>query len=157
MMSCPEDGEQEVASLSRLESSEALAACAAIARRLDAEVQAAIARLVHHAAELAVCAAESLMGSHAQAARWALEKALKEALASAVGAVKLQVVVHPSQLDIATQLAEVLARSFQVSIEADEHVAPGGCIVSTDLGEVDATVESRVRRLREAIEEEPLG
>lgn len=129
-------------------------AVAAIARRLEAEVQEAVARLVRHATDLAVAAAEALVGADARLARSAMEVALREAVTSMVGAVRLHVAVHPSQVDAARELVSSVQQYLQIVVEGDEHVRPGGCVVTSELGEVDATMESRVRRLQEAVREE---
>ncbi len=129
-------------------------ATAAIARRIDAALQEATARLLRHTTELAVAAAEALVGADARYARAALEVALKEALASLIGAVRVRIRVHPSQVHVVEALTAEVGHCVQVAIEADEDISPGGCIVSCELGEVDATMESRLRRLREAVEEE---
>ena len=129
-------------------------ALAAIARRIDAKVQETLAKLSRHATEIAVAAAEALVGADARLSRSALEAALREATAALVGAVRIRIVVHPSQAEAVKQMTAELARHVQVDIETDEHLRPGGCIITSDLGEVDATIESRVRRLKEAIEEE---
>ena len=129
-------------------------AVAAIARRIDAELREAMSKLVRHATELAVAGVEAMVGRDPQLARCALEAALREAVSSLVGAVKLRILVHPSQLAAAKELTAQLAQCLQVSVEADEHISPGGCLVSSDLGQVDATMEGRLQRLREVLQEE---
>ena len=39
----------------------------------------------------------------------------------------------------------------KIQILTDNNVSPGGCIVETDLGSVDATLETRVASLEDAI------
>ncbi len=61
--------------------------------------------------------------------------------------------VHPSDEADALATAEGAVRAIR--IVTDETLTRGGCVVSSELGTIDATVETRLVRLREALQGVP--
>jgi flagellar assembly protein FliH len=122
-----------------------------LARRLEAALQAAMSELVKYATELALAATEALVRRSGMASAAGLEAALRGALELLAAEMAVEVRVHPTQAQLARQLCAGLQRWPRVVICEDEAISPGGCLVRTDLGEVDATLESRLRRLREEL------
>jgi flagellar assembly protein FliH len=63
--------------------------------------------------------------------------------------------VAQSDLDFIEQMRDKLGKNFEslkrAKFEASETIAPGGCIVETNYGDVDATVEQRVNKLWESL------
>ena len=47
-------------------------------------------------------------------------------------------------------LAELIGNIDNVSLEAEENIQSGGCIIETDLGEIDARIENQIQAVVEA-------
>ncbi|WP_419193026.1 FliH/SctL family protein [Kolteria novifilia] len=85
----------------------------------------------------------------------------RQALAEAIRSIGSgsQVVIHLSPrdaetLDMSSEDFRLLNRGIdKVRIVTDPRMTPGGCLVQTEYGEIDATIETQLRR----IEEELLG
>lgn len=86
---------------------------------------------------------------------------VKEALAKAASASKAVVRISPRDMAaVQSALGELRGRlraGSEISVEADEAVPPGGCLVVTDLGEVNAILEDRIGELRRALLEAAPG
>jgi flagellar assembly protein FliH len=71
---------------------------------------------------------------------------------------RVLLLVHPDDLDVvrehADQLVAELGGIEHCGVEADRRVSRGGAIVRTGEGEVDATLETKLGRAREVVEEE---
>ena len=59
--------------------------------------------------------------------------------------------LNPHDLDLLKEVKQEIAHDFLnldgVSVEADPAVVAGGCLIQTDMGYVDATIDRRVREL----------
>ena len=105
--------------------------------------------------ELAVAIAERIVGkitlTDLAPARTNLAKTLE--LAGRTGPVR--VLVNPSQLDAlrrhCTELVELLGRSDQVELVGDEGISPGGVRLVVGGGEIDATIETQLNNIAEAL------
>ena len=71
---------------------------------------------------------------------------------------RVLVLVHPDDLDVVREHADGLVAELggieHFGVEADRRVARGGAIVRTGEGEVDATLETKLGRAREVVEQE---
>jgi flagellar biosynthesis/type III secretory pathway protein FliH len=61
--------------------------------------------------------------------------------------------LHPSDLDLINSLGIDLSESVKrpVQLSADEGVSAHGAVVTSECTRVDAQIESRIERLREAL------
>ena len=70
---------------------------------------------------------------------------------------KVTIRVNPSQLSIAKQsipeMLEAAGLETKMVVLPDEAVTEGGCIVSTNNGVIDATIESQIAIIKEALKE----
>jgi len=69
----------------------------------------------------------------------------------------IKINVNPADLEIAMSLAEELIKKTEaimdVKFEADEKIPRGGCIVETNIGTLDATVENMLMALHRGLRE----
>ncbi|MFQ6130613.1 MAG: FliH/SctL family protein [Armatimonadota bacterium] len=90
-----------------------------------------------------------------------IERVLDEALESLRNCQAVKIRVHPSEARLAQAAIRakegVPAGAHQVELVRDATVSPGGCLVDTDAGTVDARVEAQLAALEEAILEEATG
>ena len=87
--------------------------------------------------------------------------AVRGALRRLVERDRVLVLVHPDDLDVVREHADGIVAELggieHCGIEADRRVARGGAIVRTAEGEVDATLETKLGRAREVVEQELAG
>jgi flagellar biosynthesis/type III secretory pathway protein FliH len=149
------EGSAEVRSAGAAEA----AATLELLRSLLAELQAARAKVVEDARremlQFALEIAAKVVGSVAGADTSAAEANLRKALVRASGATELVAAVHPSQADRLRQAVEGMLETVEprlvVRVAGDEAVSPGGVKLSWGQGEVDATIETQLANVAEAL------
>ncbi len=129
------------------------------ARRVVAELTDARANLLNSARDemlrFALELAERIVGhiavADSQVARQNLAKALE--LADATGRICIR--VNPSQLQLlqkyGRELTETLAMDGHIELTADETIAPGGVKLTTRSGQIDATIQTQLDNVAEAL------
>lgn len=74
---------------------------------------------------------------------------------------EINVRVHPADVDILRKnqrrLLDMLARAGNIEIREDEAVRRGGCIVVTEQGTIDATLDRQLAAIEEALRDELEG
>ncbi|MBE0583570.1 MAG: flagellar assembly protein FliH [Desulfofustis sp.] len=82
---------------------------------------------------------------------------IENALQSSVRADHYRIRINPADLDSVTQQKPLFLASISglknLIIEADPAISPGGCRVDSDLGNVDATIETPLESIRLALNE----
>lgn len=67
----------------------------------------------------------------------------------------VRILVHPEDVatidDILPQLKETLSTCRHVELKSDDTVSRGGCIVRTEGGRIDATIEMQLQRMAETL------
>jgi type III secretion protein L len=86
------------------------------------------------------------------------ERALSEVDRIADGAAYLRVIVHPEDLAIAQQTFSRLSarwrelgQNFPLYVAANLDVQPGNCVCESDLGTIDASLDTQLRAMRDAV------
>lgn len=76
---------------------------------------------------------------------------IKDAIEMAQAEEEVNVLVASSQVDFLEKMKSQLGREFeflkQVKFQVSDQVTPGGCIIETNFGVVDARIEERVNKL----------
>lgn len=121
---------------------------AGLAAALEAEMARFATRHADALADLALEIARQMLRGEARVTREALVAVVREALASLPeGLRRPQIVMHPADVPLVRgQLGDLLERGAWVVVE-DHRIAPGGCRLETDSGDVDATLATRWKRL----------
>jgi flagellar assembly protein FliH len=82
---------------------------------------------------------------------------IENALQSSVRSDQYRIRVNPEDLEHVTQQKPLFLASISglknLSIEADAAISRGGCRVDSDLGEVDATIETQLESIQQALNE----
>ncbi len=80
---------------------------------------------------------------------------LGKALNAAVRSDSYQIKVNPEDLALVTEKKPLFLASINglknIVFEADPRIARGGCLVESELGEVDATIESQLEEIRRTL------
>ncbi len=84
-------------------------------------------------------------------------KTIEQALQASVRADHCKIHVNPADLEAVTAQKPLFLASISglknLSIEADPQVTAGGCRIASDLGEVDATLETQLAMIRQTLTE----
>lgn len=80
---------------------------------------------------------------------------LDEALKASVQADQYRIRVNPADLERVTEQKPLFLASMSglknLNIEGDDSISAGGCRIESDLGEVDATIESQLDSIQQAL------
>jgi flagellar assembly protein FliH len=133
-------------------------AMAAAAEQLQAMRGDAAASVEPAAVELALRIAEQALGAWLVADRGVVVEVVRGALRRLVERDRVLILVNPDDLEIvrdhASRLVGELGGIEHCEVQAERRVRPGGAIVRTSEGEVDATLETKLARAREVLEHE---
>ena len=99
-------------------------------------------------------AAETIVEKVAEQDKEIVRRTIARAIEQVPQHISIRLRVNPRDVEIARELCSNLRPWRTIEIYGDETIASGGCIVEMDFGEIDATLQSQLRRLREAILQE---
>ena len=133
-------------------------AMAAAAEQLQAMRGDAAASVEPAAVELALRIAEQALGAWLVADRGVVVEVVRGALRRLVERDRVLILVNPDDLELVrdhvARLVGELGGIEHCEVQAERRVRPGGAIVRTAEGEVDATLETKLARAREVLEHE---
>jgi flagellar assembly protein FliH len=133
-------------------------ALAAAAQQLQALRADAAASVEAEAVELALRIAEQAIGAALTVDRERVVDVVRGALRRLVERDRVLIFVNPDDLEVvrehAARLVGELGGIEHCEVQAERRVRPGGAIVRTAEGEVDATLETKLARAREVLEHE---
>jgi type III secretion protein L len=116
-------------------------------RQLKASEQALV--------RLAVRIAEKIIGQHLQSSPEAFLDIVREVLKSVRSERGLTIQVNPDQAETLRQsihrLHDLLDDGCQIKILPNASISPGGCIVESEFGVIDAQLETQLKCLEEAL------
>lgn len=115
----------------------------------------ALAEAERETLELAVHIAEKIIGEQLRLDPAAMASIVREALKSARRDKDVTLEVHPDSVQaVEAQLDELRRHSPQgalFAVRGDTSISPGGCVIRTEAGTVDARLESQLACLRELL------
>lgn len=116
---------------------------------------AVVARYEDEIVQLALAVAARIVRRESSLSADTVRQLLQESLPRTGGTMNITITVNP--IDMAALEADASAivgysdGRAKVEWVADESITPGGCIVETERGGIDATVETRVARIVESL------
>ena len=133
-------------------------ALASAAAQLSAVRADAAASVEADAVDLALRIAEQAVGAAIAADPELVVEAVRGALRRLVERDRVLILVNPDDLELVRdhvgRLVGELGGIEHCEVQAERRVRPGGAIVRTSEGEVDATLETKLARAREVLEHE---
>ena len=133
-------------------------ALASAADQLQALRTDAAASVEADAVDLALRIAEQAVGAAIAADPELVVEAVRGALRRLVERDRVLILVNPDDLELVrdhvARLVGELGGIEHCEVQAERRVRPGGAIVRTSEGEVDATLETKLARAREVLEHE---
>jgi flagellar assembly protein FliH len=106
---------------------------------------------------LVMAIAEQVIGAEIATRPEFILETLKDALHHCLKADEVQVRIHPDDLSVVTENRPLFLAAVSglknIVFEAGPSVARGGCLVESHLGQVDASIESRLEDIRRRLDE----
>jgi DNA-binding response OmpR family regulator len=134
------------------------AVLSALGRRLEERWSQLHQSVEDDVASLAFSIASKIIRNLGESTRELVMEQIRSALAHLPEGGVVQIVVHPADLTTVESSRDRLAKEFDGSVtlmcSADPEIAPGGCLVQTTSRMVDATLETQLKKLGEAIQQE---
>ncbi len=104
--------------------------------------------------EIALAAAARIVRERIAAGDPLAARALEEAIAALPPALKLRARIHPEDADaVAGRVAQETGRE-RLELVPDPAVSRGGCVDESDVGTIDASIETALDAVRDAVEGE---
>lgn len=123
--------------------------------RWHAERESVLRAAERDLAAIAVAIAESIVRAEVRHDPRIVAREVAAAVALFAGATRIAVAIAPEDEPLVAEalpsLRAALAQGAEIALEADPRVARGGCVVRTGDGSVDARLETRFARMREAL------
>ena len=154
-------GRQDGAAEAAAAIAEAQVALQGAAQALVAEREALADATERAAVELALRLAQKVVGAAVAADPDLVVEAVRGALRLVVDRDRFTVLVNPADLEVVREgLAGVIAELGGVEhfeVQGERRVAQGGAVVRTAEGEVDASLDAKLQRAREVLQDELSG
>jgi flagellar assembly protein FliH len=142
---------------------EALAALSPALEALQTSVSAAQAERISaadqleiHAVDLAMFLAERILQGALAVEPERVVEAVRGALRGIVERERVTVLVHPEDLELVREAMDEMRTTLggieHCEVQAERRVSRGGAIVRTQDGDVDARVETKLKRAREVVQ-----
>lgn len=98
---------------------------------------------------------EKVFGRVVDAHRQVVVDVVRQAIAASIGD-RIVVSVAPSDYAVITQaedeLRGLLDRTKRIHFKEDESVSPGGCVLETEIGTIDARLETQLKAIKKAFD-----
>lgn len=138
------DGLQALEAAKRQYASQVSAQMAQLVAGFDEQIQALEGRMASAVIDIALTLARQVVRSELQQRPEAVAQVAQEAVGAVMlSARHLRLRMSPDDLALIEGGAGEALRAREVMLQADAAIAPGGCVVESDLGQVDARIESR--------------
>jgi flagellar assembly protein FliH len=133
-----------------------LEALSQAAEAVRADQYARAERLEAHAVDLALFLAEKVIGGALAVQPERVVEAVRGALRAIVERERVTILVHPEDLELVRgamdDMRTTLGGIEHCEVQAERRVSRGGAVVRTPDGDVDARVETKLKRAREVVE-----
>ena len=104
---------------------------------------------------LALAIAEKIVGHEVATNKNVVLNVVKEALKGVVDSERIKIRISPSDFkvikDADLQFSKYIDNVEAVSFEKDEAIGNGGCVIETNLGEIDARIEKQLEAVEQAL------
>lgn len=150
-----EQGRQEALGETREELRQIQTAWSDVAGQWDAQTKQMAVEARQVVTEFALKMAERLVHRVIEVDQTVIVDQVAGALALVLKPMDVSVSIHPSEVTILEQAMPQLMAEFghleHIHLTEDTRVSPGGCIVSYGQGQIDATIETQIRRVVDLI------
>ncbi len=125
------------------------------ARNIEASLAEFRHALERDGVKLAIAIAERIVKREVQVDSETVLRQIQEAIRRLVGVDKVKIRVHPNDEELVRSMRSSLIAGSdavrELAIEMDESIAPGGCVLESDSGNVDASISTQLERIESAL------
>lgn len=85
-----------------------------------------------------------------------INESVRSSISKIIGANEVKIKLHPSDINELNEYSKNLINSSsfnKIKFEPDERIEKGGCLVETEIGNVDARISTQLEELRRKLEE----
>ncbi len=108
--------------------------------------------------ELALAIAKKIVGHEVMTNRELVLRVVKEALKKVADHDRITVRINPSDLEVCRnakfQLSDLIDNNESISFEEDDKIVRGGCVIETNLGDIDARIQKQLCVVEETFKSE---
>jgi flagellar assembly protein FliH len=108
--------------------------------------------------ELALAIAKKIVGHEVSVNNELVLKVVKEALKKVADHDRITIRINPSDFQICRdakfQLSDLTDNNESISFEEDDKIDRGGCVIETNLGDIDARIQKQLRVVEETFKSE---
>ncbi len=99
--------------------------------------------------------AEQVIHVEVHSRETAILRAVEKAIQAAIQSEEYRVRVNPRDMEVVTENKPLFLSSIRglqsIVVESDESISRGGCVVESDQGKVDATIESKLEKIQDQL------
>lgn len=107
------------------------------------------------ALDIGLMAAEKILARELISGTAALENVVKPVINDLPGATNIKISLNPQDYDLfITENLLDGVREKHITLEKDSLISRGGCFIESDIGNIDATLETRIELLEKSVKEE---
>jgi flagellar assembly protein FliH len=131
-----------------------VAAYADAVKKLDESKKQLVHQLEPQVIELCKKAAETVIGREIQGGSANLEAIVKPILSKVPDAMKIIIKVNPEDLNQMRQFSSDLVGDGKIEsleVVSDPSIGKGGVVIETDVGSIDAKLETRVEQMKKSL------
>ena len=104
--------------------------------------------------ELSLAIARKVVWREIKTDRKVVLDVVREAMSRLENPGNIKIKMHPADLQFIKEseynLSDLIGNIENVSLEAEENIQSGGCIIETNLGEIDARIENQIQAIEES-------
>ena len=151
------DGEQKGFELASRKIEPLITGIQQAVKRLTAVREEIYQQIETEVVELALAIARKVICREISTDRETVAFVAREALAKVDDPGKIKIKMNPADLKFINetkyQLSNLIDGVSSVTLEAEESIQSGGCVIETDLGEIDARIEKQLQAVEESFRE----
>lgn len=108
--------------------------------------------------ELALAIAKKIVGCEISTKKELVLRVVKEALKKVADHDRINIRINPSDLQVCRdakfQLSDLIDNTESITFEEGENISKGGCVIETNLGDIDARIEKQLHVVEETFKSE---
>jgi len=121
---------------------------------LEAAKKELVEKLEPQVVDLVLRASEVVIGREILASGANLEKIIKPVLTKVPDAARIIIRVNPQDLNQLREFSNDIVEDGKIEsleVVSDANISQGGCVIDTDVGMIDATLETRIDQMKDGI------
>ena len=110
------------------------------------------------AVDLSMAIAKKIVGNEISVNKDVISHVIKEALQKVNGHENIKIKLNPSEIQVVketeAELKNIANCVEDIEFVGDDNISPGGCIIETNIGDIDARIEKQLKVVEDAFKNE---